>query len=155
MLPTTLLYICDRLADFSMNIFKIQPNGSSTATANQIITFDLPSISIIHTRLFRVYYKAVLTGTTACLPADVHSLIERVEVSAGGVILSQGLTFVTRFIWQRRLCAVMQPVRNPLAHNEIVRAKSYFDGATITRTSPESPSGFMCWNQWDSTFLES
>eukprot|EP00965_Chrysotila_dentata_P082266 2715311-Pleurochrysis_carterae.AAC.1 len=90
MLPNTLLYICDRLAGFSTNIFKIQPNGSSTATANQIITFEIPSNSIIHLRTFKVFYKAILTGTTARLPADVHSLIERVEVSAGSVLLSQG-----------------------------------------------------------------
>eukprot|EP00965_Chrysotila_dentata_P241575 6204363-Pleurochrysis_carterae.AAC.1 len=128
MLPNTLLYIVDRLAGFSTNIFKIQPNGSSTATANNIVTFDLPSNSLIHTRSLRVYFRASLTGTTARLPADIHSLIERVEVSAGG---------------------------NPLAHSEIVRAKSYFDGTTLTGTNPESPAGFLCWNQWDSTFLGS
>eukprot|EP00965_Chrysotila_dentata_P179834 5937750-Pleurochrysis_carterae.AAC.1 len=77
MLPNTLLYIVDRLAGFSTNTFKIQPNGSSTATANQIITFDIPSNSIVNLRSFKVFYKAVLTGTTARLPADVHSLIER------------------------------------------------------------------------------
>ncbi|AUD57342.1 Major Capsid Protein, partial [Pleurochrysis sp. Polinton-like virus] len=44
---------------------------------------------------------------------------------------------------------------NPLAHSEIVRAKSYFDGTTISGTNPESPAGFLCWNKWDSTFLGS
>eukprot|EP00965_Chrysotila_dentata_P013871 460118-Pleurochrysis_carterae.AAC.1 len=44
---------------------------------------------------------------------------------------------------------------SPLAHTEIVRAKSYYDNATLSGTNPESPDGFLCWNQWDSTFLGS
>eukprot|EP00965_Chrysotila_dentata_P036338 1210274-Pleurochrysis_carterae.AAC.1 len=93
MLPQTLLYIVDRLASFSSNVFKILPSGSTTATANQIITIDIPSNSIVHLKSFKVFFKATITGTTARLPADIHSLIERVEVSAGGVILSQGSNF--------------------------------------------------------------
>eukprot|EP00965_Chrysotila_dentata_P064983 2154612-Pleurochrysis_carterae.AAC.1 len=152
MLPNTLLYICDRLAGFSTNIFKIQPNGSSTATANQIITFDLPSNSILNLRSFKVFSKAVLTGTTARLPADIHSLIERVEVSAGGVILSQGSNFFnTLHMAKKAVCC--DATGDPLSHPEIVRAKSYYDGTTITGTSPGTPSSFLCWNKWDSTFL--
>eukprot|EP00965_Chrysotila_dentata_P083707 2762070-Pleurochrysis_carterae.AAC.1 len=118
MLPNTLLYIVDRLAGFSTNIFKIQPNGSSTATANNIVTFDLPSNSIIHTRTLRVYFKASLTGTTARLPADVHSLIERVEVSAGGVILSQGSNFFN-VMHKAKQAVCCDASGNPLAHSEI------------------------------------
>eukprot|EP00965_Chrysotila_dentata_P013872 460119-Pleurochrysis_carterae.AAC.1 len=44
---------------------------------------------------------------------------------------------------------------SPLSHTEIVRAKSYYDGNSITGTNPESPAGFLCWSQWNDTFLGS
>eukprot|EP00965_Chrysotila_dentata_P078837 2599962-Pleurochrysis_carterae.AAC.1 len=156
MLPNTLLYIVDRLASFSTNTFRLNPNGSSTATANNIVTFDLPSNSILNLKTsFKVFFKAALTGTTARLPADIHSLIERVEVSAGGVMLSQGSNFFNVLHMAKKAVCCDTSGVSPLAHTEIVRAKSYFDGTTITGTNPESPAGFLCWSRWDDTFLGS
>lgn len=150
-LPNTLLYICDRLAGFSTNVFKMNPNGSTNASANDIVTFDLPSNSIVNLKSFKVFFNATLTGTTARLPADVHSLIERVEVSAGGIMLSQGSNFHN--VLHKAKQAVCECKSNPLAHTEIVRTKSYFDGTTMTGTANESSARKLCWNEWDNTFL--
>eukprot|EP00965_Chrysotila_dentata_P209553 6185360-Pleurochrysis_carterae.AAC.1 len=144
MLPNTLLYICNRLAGFSTNSFKIQPNGSSTATANQIITFDLPSNSIVDLRSFKVFFKAVLTGTTARPPAEILFTYR----TCGG-------SNFFNVLHKAKQAVCCDATGNPLAPTEIVRAKSYFDGTTLTGTNPESPAGFLCWNQWDSSFIGS
>lgn len=151
MLPQSLLYVCDRLSGYSVGCFRLEPVGSTDSSQNQTISFDLPSNSVVILKSFRVFFKATLTGTVARLPADIHSLIEKVEVKAGGTTLSQGANFHNVLLKAQQ--AVCEHHGDPLSHSEIVRAKSYFDGATITSTNPEVPSKKLCWNDWSNTFL--
>ena len=88
-----LLYFCERLSGFSTNYFKLEPNTSTSATAGQILAFDLPANSILNLPSFSVHFNAHANhgaaGVGARLP-PVKDLFERIEVSMGGVILSQG-----------------------------------------------------------------
>ncbi len=90
-----LLYFCERLSGFSTNYFKLEA-AQTTAKANSIISFDLPSNALLNLESFTVHFNAITDGPCARLP-PVRDLVERCEVSCGGVILSQGNNFVNVF----------------------------------------------------------
>ena len=79
-----LTYFLDRLQGFSTNIFRLETNGSDSATANKIIRFSLPSNALLNMRSFALHFNAKTTEDSAGarLPAKIDSLIERVEVTA-------------------------------------------------------------------------
>ena len=96
-LSPELMYFASRMSGFSTNVFKLETNNSTSATSNSIISVDLPSNSIINLRSFALICKASAnkTGTNdngGRLP-PIKDLIERVEVTMGGVVLSQGTNF--------------------------------------------------------------
>ena len=90
-----LTYFLDRLQGFSTNVFRLETQGSDTATANKIIRFSLPSNALLNMRSFTMHFNATINanGMGGRLPAKIDTLIERVEVTAGGIQLSQGLNF--------------------------------------------------------------
>ncbi len=92
-----LLYFCERLSGFSTNYFKLEA-AQTTAKSNSIISFDLPSNALLNLESFTVHFNADITGANknGRLP-PVRDLVERCEVSCGGVILSQGNNFVNVF----------------------------------------------------------
>lgn len=92
-----LLYFCERLSGFSTNYFKLEA-AQTTAKSNSIISFDLPSNALLNLESFTVHFNADITGDDlrGRLP-PVRDLVERCEVSCGGVILSQGNNFVNVF----------------------------------------------------------
>ena len=90
-----LSYYLSRLQGVSTNYFRLEPQNQNTATPNQIVRFSLPSNCLLNTRSMRFMFNAG-TGNSAAaqgarLPPKIDSLIERVELLAGGVQLSQGL----------------------------------------------------------------
>ena len=91
--PPALTYYLDRLQGFSTNIFRLESQNNDTATANKILRFSLPANALLNMRTFALHFnaKTTATGQGARLPAKIDTLIERVEVTAGGVQLSQGL----------------------------------------------------------------
>ena len=93
-----LQYFLQRLSGFSTNIFKLEPqNKTQDLTSNQIIRFSLPSNALLNTRTFALHFDAVCKGVAggnkARLPAKIDTLIERVEITAGGVQISQGSNY--------------------------------------------------------------
>ena len=93
-----LTYFLDRLSGFSTNIFKLEPQGSKTATPNVLTRITLPANALLNTRSFKLFFRATTTGVGARLPADISTLVDRVEVSAGGVQLSQGTNFYNTLV---------------------------------------------------------
>lgn len=125
-----LTYFLDRLSGFSTNVFKMEAQGSPSANANSIIRFNLPSNALLNMRSFALHFSASTAGTDAGgrLPNKIESLIERVEVSVGGVQLSAGSNYYNV------LCHAKQALMGSkcdaaLGHPEIVKATSYVDGA--------------------------
>ena len=121
--PNALLYFCDRLSGFSTNYFQIESQNQTTAKAGQIVTFDLPANSILNLPSFTVHFNASTKGSAAdvgaCLP-PVRDLFERIEVSCGGVILSQGANFAN--VMARARDALMGESFDPVTgHAKIIR----------------------------------
>jgi hypothetical protein len=129
-----LSYFLDKLSGFSTNYFKLEPQNSTTASANQIIRFTLPSNALINLRSFAFHFTATTSSTgdgIARLPPDVSSLVERVEISCGGVQLSSGANYYSVLCAAKR--ALMDKAGEPvLGHPEMTRTVSYVDGGDHT-----------------------
>ncbi len=125
-----LVYFLERLSGFSTNIFKLMPQGSPDAAPNSITRVTLPANALLNTRSFKLHFRASCvagSSTGGRLPADLSTLIERVEVSAGGVQLSQGTNFYNTLVNAK---AAIQGSRcdSVTGHSELVRANK-FDGS--------------------------
>jgi hypothetical protein len=127
-----LAYFLNRVSGVSTNIFKLEPNNSADSIGpNKIIRFALPSNCLLNMKSLALHFNASATGTGARLPAKIETLVDRVELSSGGVMISQGTNFTNAFIHLRD--ALTKDNTDPvLGHPEIVRAKSYVDGAAKT-----------------------
>ena len=147
-----LSYFLSRLQGVSTNYFRLEPqsSGSSTITANKIIRFSLPSNCLLNTRGISFNFNAdanFLASAGGRLPADIASLIDRVELSSGGVQIAQGANGYGLIVAMKKYltCDKCDPA---LGHPEIVRATSYVDGggdwaagssiAAITSTNNEN-----------------
>ena len=131
-----LTYYLDRLSGFSTNIFRIEAQNNDSATANKILRFTLPSNALLNMRSFALHFNATTAGTGSRLPAKIDTLIERVEATAGGVQLSQGLNYYN--VLRHAKDALMGNKCDAVCgHPEIVRNISYVDRVSITGTNPE------------------
>ncbi len=133
-----LVYFLDRLSGFSTNVFKLMPNGSPDAGANQITRIVLPSNALLNTRSFKLHFRASCVAASSVggrLPADLSTLIERVEVSAGGVQLSQGTNFYNTLV-NAKAAIMGSRCDSVTGHSEVVRANK-FDDSTAPIGSTE------------------
>ena len=124
-----LSYFMSRLQGVSTNYFRLEPQNSSVASANKIIRFALPSNCLLNTKSLAFMFNASVAGTDAGgrLPADISCLIDRVELSSGGIQIAQG--FNGYGVFKKAKDALCGEIPDPLSHPEIVRAKSYVDGS--------------------------
>lgn len=140
-----LTYFVERLQGFSTNVFRLesQQGSSAVATSSSIITFDIPSNAIVNLRSFKIMCNAntdVVAGAGGRLP-PINDLVERVEVSVGGITLSQGANFINVLQEAKKaLGATYAGCDATMGHPEYVRAKSYVDGAVIAGTGNETYS---------------
>jgi hypothetical protein len=123
-----LQYVLNRISGFTTNHFKLQPNGSDSATANQIIRIALPQNSLVNLKSFALHFDAAITsaGAEGRLPngVGIGSLIERVEITCGGLQIAAGSNFYNVLAMAKQ--AVMGDMCDPLlGHPEVVRDKSY------------------------------
>jgi hypothetical protein len=85
----------------------------------------------------RFFFNASTTGTCARLPPNISSLIERVAVYAGGVLIQNNFNGYNTLVKSKEaLCGSKCNVA--LGHPEMVRAVSYHSGVAISSTDPES-----------------
>lgn len=130
----SLIYFVERLSGYSTNIFKLMPSGSHDAAPNSITRITLPANALLNTRSFKLHFRASCVASVGGrLPADLSTLIERVEVSAGGVQLSQGTNFYNTLVNAK---AAIQGSRcdSVTGHSELVRSNK-FDGSTVIATA--------------------
>ena len=148
-----LQYFVEKLAGYSTNTFKLEPQNSTTASPNQIIRFTLPSNSLLSLRTFSLFFSATTSssgaGAKARLPPNIASLIERVEVTAGGVQLSSGANYYSVLCGAKR--ALMDKMVDPvLGHSEMVRNVSYVDGATFANNEVYTGTNpVFCVKDWE------
>ena len=94
-------YFCQRLEGLSTGIFRLESqNQSSNITPQSIVRFTLPSNALVDMRSFALHFNARTSagagtsGTVAVrLPNKIETMINRVEVSIGGVAVSAGSNF--------------------------------------------------------------
>lgn len=149
-----LSYFLDRLSGFSTNIFRLEPQNATTASPNQIVRVTLPSNALLNLRSFAMHFTATTSSSGATslarLPDGIESLIDRVEVSCGGVQLSAGANYYNVLCKAKK--ALMDKHSDPvLGHPEIVRSRSYVnnaDFASATETYTGTNSHF-CIDSWD------
>ena len=150
-----LLYFLQRTQGFSTNYFRLESQNQTSATAGQIVTIDLPDNSLLNLKSFKLMCKVSTSGGTAggrLCPID--NLIEKVEISVGGIILSQGQNF-TNVLLDAMVKMGQKSCDAALGHPEIVRAKAYdYSGiATLNTTDNETYSTFPFQNFAMSNFL--
>jgi len=146
-----LTYFLDKLNGFSTNIFRLEPQGSSTASPNSIIRVSLPTNAILNMRSFAFHFGATTAGTGARLPAKIDTLIDRVEVACGSVQLSSGANYYNVL---RHAKDALMGTKNDvvLGHDAIVRTRSYVDNSTITTTNAEeydATKSRFCIDHWE------
>ena len=127
-----LVYFLDRMSGFSTNIFKLMPSGSDSSGPNSISRITLPSNALLNTRSFKLHFLASTVAASSVggrLPADISTLIERVEISAGGVQLSQGTNFYNTLV-NAKAALMGSRCDSVTGHSELVRANK-FDGDSI------------------------
>ena len=128
-----LVYFMDRLSGFSTNIFKLMPQGSPDAAPNSITRITLPANALLNTRSFKLHFRASLVDASSeggRLPADLSTLVERVEVSAGGVQLSQGTQFYNT-LCNAKAAIMGSKCDSVTGHSEIVRLDK-FNGTSVS-----------------------
>jgi hypothetical protein len=132
-----LSYFMSRLQGVSTNYFRLEPQNSSVASANKIIRFALPSNCLLNTKSLAFMFNATVAGTTAGgrLPADISCLIDRVELSSGGIQIAQG--FNGYGVFKKAKDGLCGEIPDPLNHPEVVRATSYVDGSAIATNANE------------------
>ena len=127
-----LVYFLDRLSGFSTNIFRLEPQGSTNSGPNSITRITLPSNALLNTRSFKLHFLATTVAASSTggrLPADISTLVERVEISAGGVQLSQGTNFYNTLV-NAKAALMGSRCDSVTGHSELVRANK-FDGTNV------------------------
>jgi hypothetical protein len=132
-----LSYFMSRLQGVSQNYFRLESQNSAVASANKIIRFALPSNCLLNTKSLAFMFNATVAGTNSAgrLPADISCLIDRVELSSGGIQISQGYNGFG--VFKKAKDALCGEIPDQLNHPEIVRATSYVDGSAIATTANE------------------
>ena len=94
-------YFCQRMEGLSVGLFRLESqNQTSNIQPQSIIRFTLPSNALVDMHSFAFQFNAQTSagggasGVVAIrLPNKIESMINRVEVSVGGVAVSAGSNF--------------------------------------------------------------
>ena len=139
-----LVYFLDRLSGFSTNIFRLEPQGSTNSGPNSITRITLPSNALLNTRSFKLHFLATIKddgsgglSVGGRLPADISTLVERVEVSAGGVQLSQGTNFYNTLV-NAKAALLGSRCDSVTGHSELVRRNKFDGGDKIGTTAGDN-----------------
>ncbi len=100
-LPSNMKFALGVMKNYSTNSFRLETVSADTASAGRVVTVNLPQNALLDMKSFRWFFRAKCTGNTdsgvapaetvhAKLPADIQSLISRVEVYINGIQVQQG-----------------------------------------------------------------
>jgi len=138
-LPSNLSFFMSRLQGVSTSHFKVNPQTTSSVGPNNLIRFELPSNTLLNFRSIRLLFNAQATGTGISLPNDISSLIERVSVYIGGVLVANGFNGYNTLVHGK---AALQGYKcGMLSHPEMVRKINYHQGTTASSDYLADASG--------------
>lgn len=161
-LPSNLSFFMSRLQGVSTSHFKVNPQTSGDVGANRILRFELPSNTLINLRSIRMFMNVeCANGTKATsLPNDISSLIERVAVYIGGVLVANGFNGYNTLVHTK--AALQGSKCSALGHPEMVRQKCYHSfldsgkvNAALAATGVETYAGdsagndLFCIDNWE------
>lgn len=161
-LPSNLSFFMSRLQGVSTSHFKVNPQTSGDVGANRILRFELPSNTLINLRSIRMFMNVECSnaGKATSLPNDISSLIERVAVYIGGVLVANGFNGYNTLVHTK---AALQGYKcGTLGHPEMVRQKCYHSfldsgkvNAALGGTGVETYAGdsagndLFCIDNWE------
>ena len=136
-----LSYFLDRLQGFSTNYFRLETQNQTSAVAGQIITLDLPDNALLHLRSLKILCNVSTGGANSgARLCPIDNLMDKVEISVGGIILSQGANFQN--ILLDAMVKLGQKECDPaLGHPEMVRERHY-DYTKLTPLSGTTPETY-------------
>ena len=138
-LPSNLSFFMSRLQGVSTSHFKVNPQTTSSVGPNNLIRFELPSNTLLNFRSIRLLFNAEATGVGVSLPNDISSLIERVSVYIGGVLVANGFNGYNTLVHGK---AALQGYKcGALSHPEMIRKINYHNGATAAGSYIADGSG--------------
>jgi len=120
-----MLYFSSKLRDFESTGLVLYPQnaGETDFTANGQIKFDLPSNTLVDLDSLHIDAKCFCDDAAAStvnrLPADIHKLIRRVEVTAGGQELGHAYNFYDRL--KHGVDALTGKEPGPTSHPRLLR----------------------------------
>jgi hypothetical protein len=129
--PAMLSYGISQINGVSANTFRIQAQTTNDVTGGGSIRFTLPTNALVDMRKVKLHFCASTSGTAGAGNAgsrlsEAHMLFNRVQVNAGGIPLSSGLSNLN--VLQQALKVVHgHDADNVDGHLEIVRDLSPYD----------------------------
>jgi len=142
-----LAYMVSQVAGVSVQTFRIEPTNTTDALAGRKVSFALPSSALLNMRTLALHFSADANQTASAggrLPPKITSLIDRIEISAGGQMIQQGFNQQNTFHHIRDALCEMNSTDHCLGHPYVVRTTSYVDGygdggsSGLTSTENES-----------------
>ena len=120
--PESMRYFLDEVNGFSTNTFKLFPQNQDSATANRILRFTLPSNSLLNLRSFSLFFNMTTEGNLAGgrLPAGIDRVVNRVEVTCGGVQLASGANYYN-VLQQAKKALQGNDLNGQLGHPDVIR----------------------------------
>ena len=88
--PSELMYGLRSIDGVSHASFKIPAQTTNAISPNGQIRFSLPSNSIVDLRKCKMVFNVATTGTGNTRVPELHALVQRYQITAGGVPISQG-----------------------------------------------------------------
>ena len=88
--PSELMYGLRSIDGVSHASFKIPAQTTNDISPNGQIRFALPSNSIVDLRKCKMVFNVATTGTGNVRIPELHALVQRYQITAGGVPISQG-----------------------------------------------------------------
>ena len=142
-----LAYMVSQVAGVSVQTFRIEPVNTTDCLAGRKVSFNLPSSALLNMRTLALHFSADANQTASAggrLPPKATSLIDRIEISAGGQMIQQGFNQQNAFHHIKDALCETNSTDHVLGHPYMVRTTSYVDGygsagsASITGTNNES-----------------
>ena len=139
-LPPNVSYFMQRLQGLSTSHFKIFPQNSGSQSANKIIRFELPSNTLLNLKSCRLMFNITTTAsdtvTQARLFNDTRSVIDRMAIYMGGVLVQNSFSNYNVLVHAKKALGADRCSDSTLTHPEICRTTSYHDGAAFSTASP-------------------
>jgi len=131
--PSYMSFFLRSYNNVSHQNFQIQPASSGQLTAHRQMQFTLPTNAMLHlskTRLMFTMSTAAPDDTSAGRLAAAKSIIDRLEISAGGVSLSSGCA--SSAVLAQCIDNMRTIDEDPVtSHSELYRRTSGVDGRSI------------------------